>query len=67
MHVRAGAFGVIRVPAAYLGLSPVSFALGDSPRRWPCYRLTTLAAGIDSMGVRGGVGGKGIGYPIGAG
>jgi hypothetical protein len=27
MHARARAFGVIRVPAAYLGLSPVSFAL----------------------------------------
>ena len=27
MHVRAGAFAVIRVPAAYLGLSPMSFAL----------------------------------------
>jgi phage shock protein PspC (stress-responsive transcriptional regulator) len=27
MHVRAGAFRVIRVPAAYLGLSSMSFAL----------------------------------------
>jgi hypothetical protein len=29
--------------------------------------LTTLAVEIDSMCVRGGVRGKGIGYPIGAG
>jgi uncharacterized glyoxalase superfamily protein PhnB len=39
----------------------------DSPRHSSSCRLTTLAAGIDSMGVRGGVGGKGAGYPIGAG
>jgi hypothetical protein len=48
MHARAGAFHVIRVPAAYLGLSSMSGAR-NSPRRSSSYRLTTLAAGIESM------------------
>ncbi len=63
MHVRTGAFCVIRVPAAFADVSGAR----NSPRRSPCYHLTMLAAGIESMCVRGGVGGKGIGYPIGAG
>ncbi len=48
MHVRTGAFPVIRVPAAYLAFVNVSGAR-NSPRRSPCYHLTTLAAGIESM------------------
>jgi hypothetical protein len=61
-----------RVPC-HQGPRGVSGAFADvsgarnSPRRSPCYHLTTLAAGIESMCVRGGVGGKCIGYPIGAG
>ena len=54
------------VSGAFAGV----FRARDSPRHSSSYHLTTLttpAAGIGSMCVRGGVGGKGIGYPIGAG
>jgi hypothetical protein len=43
------------------------FRARNSPRHSPSYRLTTLAAEIESMGVRGGIRGKGTGYPIGTG
>ena len=67
MHVRWGAFRVIRgprdVPGAFVDVSRAR----NSPRHSSSYRLTTLVVEIESMGIRGDVRGKGIGYPIGAG
>ena len=67
MHVRAGAFACHQGPRGVSGAFAGVFRARDSPRHSSSYHLTTLAAGIESMCVRGGVGGKGIGYPIGAG
>ena len=57
----------VTFPAANLGAFVDVFRASDSPCHSPSHRLTTLVVGIESMGVRGGAGGKGTGYPIGAG
>jgi len=49
MHVRTGAFRVIRVPGGVSGAFADVSGAPNSPRRSPCYHLTTLAAGIESM------------------
>ena len=47
-----GAFRSISFPAAYLRAFADVFRARDSPRHSPSYRLKTLIAGIESMGVR---------------
>ena len=47
-----GAFRNISFPAAYLGAFVNVFRARGSPRHSPSYRLTTLIAGIESLGVR---------------
>ena len=55
-----------QLPRGVSGALAGVFRVRNSPRHSSSYRLTTLVAGIESMGVRGGVGGEGIGYPVGA-
>jgi hypothetical protein len=66
MHVRAGAFGVIRVPAAYLGLSSVSVALATG-RPWSSCRLTTPVVETKAGAYGAMSGGRASGTPVGAG
>jgi hypothetical protein len=51
-HARGGVFRSISFPVAYLGAFAGVFRARGSPRRSPSYRLKTLIAGIESMGVR---------------
>lgn len=67
MRVRAGAFGVIRGPRGVSGAFADVSRPRHSPRRLSCCRLTTLVVEFESTCIRGDAGGKGTGYPAGAG
>ena len=52
MHVRTGAFLCHQGPRGVSGAFADVSGARNSPRRSPCYHLTTLAAGVESMCVR---------------
>ena len=62
-----GAFRNISFPAAYLGAFVDVFRARGSPHHSPSYRLTTLIAGIESLGVRAASVGRASGTRLGAG
>jgi hypothetical protein len=67
MHVRSGAFRVLRGPRGVSGAFVDVSRARNSPRHSSSCRLTTLVVEIESMCIRGDVRGKSIGYPIGVG